>query len=186
MSNVNSFADFILSSNNGQPLTLAIPTTGHLQFKQGAGVAVLNIPNPLATIDSALGFPGRAAQAIPITVRAAGTIQLGRGVQSQIDINQGTGLSPAIASTGLQISPLGAGLYLDNWLIEIEGMWDAASLNFRGNVSGWFGATSISSSTLVGSQPATLAALQFNVAVTVLNTNASNQFTLNEFSAELT
>jgi len=65
-------------------------------------------------------------------------------------------------------------------------MWDAVSLNLRGIAYGWAGATAVAQVTLVGSAPATLAALQFNVGVTVNNTNASNAFTLTEFSAELT
>jgi hypothetical protein len=185
MSNLNSVADVIIHQNNSQPITLSVPAQAHTQFLLGANAALLSIPNPMATVDSALAFPGRSATAVPILIKAAGTMQLGRGVVYQIDINQGTGLTPAIATTGPQTSPLGAGLYNDNWSLTIEGMWDATSLNFRGIFYGWCGLGSVAQATLVGSAPAALANLQFNVAVTILNANASNAFTLNEFSASL-
>lgn len=186
MPNVNTGFDVIYQQNNGQPIVLSVPTTGHQQFKLGAGAVVGTFPNPVALIESGVHFPSRALSAIPFVVTIGGIISVGRGVGFQIDLNQGTGLTPAIASTGLITAPLGAGLYTDNFLLEIEGMWDPTSLNLRGIQYGWSGATQIAQSALVASAPANLAALQFNVAVTVLNTNAANQFTLTEFSGDLT
>lgn len=185
MSNTNSFSDVIYQQNNGQPIVLSVPKQGHTQFMLGASPAILTVPNPMALIPSSVAFPGRAAQTLPLVIKAAGTFSLGRGVSYQLDINQGTGLTPAIASSGLQITPLGAGLYLDNWFIQITAMWDSASLNLRGYVEGWVGNISISQATLVNSAPATLAALQFNIAATVTSANPSNSFTLNEFSGDL-
>jgi len=181
----NTGFDVIYQQNNGQPIVLSFPAQGHQQFKLGAGVAVGTFPNPVSLIESGGHFPGRAASAIPFIVKAGGLITAGRGVQVQIDVNQGTGLTPSIASTGSFTTPLGAGLYQDNWVIEIEGMWDPTSLNLRGIQYGWIGGTQISQAALVGSAPANLAALQFNVAATVVNANASNSFTLTEFSGDL-
>lgn len=186
MSNFNSVADVILHQNQGNPLVLSIPTTGHQQVQLGAGPAILTLPNPLALVDTPGTFPGRAASAIPFILRVAGLLQFGRGVEYQIDINQSTSLSPSIASTGLVTAPLGTGLYQDNFLIECECIWDPISTNLRGIQYGWFGSNQITqSSILSGIQPASLAALQFNIGLTILNTNASNQITINEFSAEL-
>lgn len=185
MSTVNTFADVILHQNNGQPIVLPFLTTGHQAFQIGLAPAVLTFPAAMIPINTNVGYPGRAPSAISVTMIAAGTMTLGRGVTYQVDINQGLNLTPAIASTGAIISPTGAGLYNDNWYLEIDGMWDSTSLNFRGVYYGWAGGTSISQTALVLSSPATLAALQFNVGVTVTNLNAANTFSLTEFSVDL-
>ena len=193
MSNPLSIADVILKANGGQPITLGFPSiVGHFPFSignpiadtPGVAAAVLTIPNPMQTIDAAVEFPSRSANALPFILRTAGTATLGRGVEYQIDINLGTGITPAIATTGLQTTPLGSGLYNDNWLLEVQGMWDPTSLNLRGIQYGWAGGTAVAQSAIVGSAPAALANLQFTCAVTLLNSNASNTFTLTDFSAE--
>ena len=167
MSDVNTVSDVIFRQNNSQPIVLTLATQGHFQFLLGAGPAVATVPNPMALIDSGVAFPGRSAQALPLLIRAAGLISSNaRGQVVQIDINQGTGLSPAIATTGLQTIPTGAGTYTDNWLMEIEGLWDATSQNLRGIVYGYFGPNNIAQATIVNSAPAALANLQFNVGVT--------------------
>jgi hypothetical protein len=191
MSNFSSFVDVINQQNLGQPLTYSTAgSSAHVVMPLAAGTpngganAVLNVPNPMALAESANAtFPGRAASARPFIVRAAGTISLGGGVQYQIDINLGTGLGTAIASTGLQ--KLGAANLSDNWLIEIEAMWDPQSTNLRGFFYGWYGATSIAQNGLLAQPaPASLASLQFNVGVTFLQ-NSFNTITVNEFSAEV-
>jgi hypothetical protein len=185
MSNRNTVADVILHSNNGQPLVLSATTPGHFQVQLGAGAAVLNIPNPLAAIDENGLFPGRAATSISFIVRLAGLIQMGQNARFQIDLNQGTTLSPAIASTGLITSPTEtSGPYQDNFLIEAVCLWDPTSTNLRGIFYGWIGGTAIAQTALVLSSPASVAALQFNVGFTVINANPSNQLTVTDFSAD--
>jgi hypothetical protein len=183
MSNFNTFADVILHQNNGAPLVLNFPSTGHTAFALGAGTAVLNVPNPLSLIDSGGHFPGRAATAIPFILRAAGLIQVGGGVKYQLDINQGTGVGPAIATSSLITA--GGGLVQDNFLIECEMVWDSVSTNLRGIQYGWVGNTAIAQAVTSAVTVTSLAALQFTVAATVQNINAANTFTLTEFSAEL-
>lgn len=184
MSNLNTVADAIVKQNNGQPIVFATTTQIHASVSIGGAAVVITLPNPLATVDTGLPFPNRSAAGLPFIARIAGTLQLGRGVGFQIDLNQGTGLTPAIASTGLITSPLGAGLYLDNFLLEVEGLWDPTSLNLRGIQYGWVGATQIAQSALVLSSPAALANLQFNVGITIVNPNPSNQVTITAFDAE--
>src|SRR5215831_2319644 len=175
MSNVNTIADAIIQNGQVTPVTLALTTQAHTQFKYSNGATVLlTVPNPEYPIDTAIPFPPRSLDAIPFIIRAAGKIQLGRGVVWQIDINQGSGLTPAIVTTGAQTSPLGAGLYQDNFLIEAECMWDSSSTNLRGIQYGWAGNNSIAQSQIVLSSPANLAALQFNVAASVQNANPGN------------
>lgn len=186
MSNFNTVADVILHQNNGQPIVTPFNgTVGHQQVLLGAGAAILTLPNPLAAVDTPGTFPGRAAVAIPFIVRAAGLITAPGSGQFQIDINLGTGLSPAIASTGLvRLQPVLTSVN-DNWLIEVEGMWDPTSTNVRGIVYGWIGALNISQTVLNTNTAASLAALQFNVGITFLNANPSNSLTVTEFSGEL-
>lgn len=183
MGNFNSTVDVIQRQNGGNPIVLAFPTTvGHQQFGYGIGnPAIASIPNPLFSVDGDKTFPGRSAQGYPFVVKAAGTWTLAAGVRYQIDINQGTGLAPAIASTGLIIN---ATTTSDNWLLEFIGMWDAVSTNLRGVFYGWSGGVNIAQAPLVLSSPASLAALQFNVAATVLGPNPTNSFSLTEFSAD--
>jgi hypothetical protein len=184
MSNLNTVADVILRQNNGQPIVFAVTTDVHASFSISGATAVLSLPNPLAAADAPLGLTSRAATGIPFLIRVAGELQLGRGVGYQIDLNQGTGLTPAIASTGLQTAPLGAGLYLDNFFLEVEALWDPNPLNLRGIQYGWVGATAIAQSAIVGSSPAALANLQFNIGVTIINPNPGNQVTITAFDAE--
>jgi len=181
MSNVNSVADVILQQNNGQPITLASTKTIHQSFQLGSSAALLTLPNPLALVDAAQPFPGRAAQAIPFLIRAAGTV-IG-GEQFQIDIVQGTGLTPVVATTGLDTQ----GRVNDNWYLEASCMWDSASLFLRGMYRGWVGNVTFGWLPLAGTpiSPANLASLQFNVAVTIASANANASFSLTEFSAEL-
>lgn len=182
MSNFNSTVDVIYQQNGGNPIVLAFPTTvGHRQFQIGAGAAVATVPNPLVAIDADKTFPGRAAVALPLTIKAAGTWTLAAGVRYQIDINQGVGLSPAISSTGLIVNPTTGN---DNWLLEVYALWDPASTNLRGIQYGWSGNTTVAQAGIVLSSPASLAALQFNVGVTVLGPNPTNSFSLTEFSVD--
>jgi hypothetical protein len=185
MSNVNTVQDAIILQGRANPVTLAFTTAGHVPFGGSASPLVLSIPNPAVLAISGDTFPGRALDGVPFLISAGGKMTLGRGVEYQIDVNQGTGLTPSIASTGAQTSPLGAGLYNDNWYLECECMWDSASLNLRGIYYGWAGSTQIAQAPLVTSAPANLAALQFNVAVTVVNANPANVFTLTEFAVEI-
>jgi hypothetical protein len=181
MSNPNSIADVILRQNNNVPLTIASAGTLHQSFNLANGTqALCTIPNPMALIDSAELFPPRAASALPFLVRAGGTVV--GGERYQIDIVQGTGLVNVVASTGLAIN----GLTADNWLIEMECQWDPTSLYLRGIYYGWAGNQGINQTSLVSSvQPANLAALQFNVALTLANANVNAAVFVTEFSAEL-
>lgn len=183
MPNVNTITDVVYSQNNGQPIVLPFPTTGHAAFSLGAGVALASIANPMALVEANKTFPNRSAQALPFVIRACGTMSLGGQVRYQIDINQGTGLTPAIISTGLITG--GAGPYNDNWLLEAECLWDATSTQLRGIYYGFAGPNSVAQSAIVSSTPAALANLQFNCAVTVTNANAANTFSLTSFTIEL-
>lgn len=192
MSNVNTTADVIRRQNNSQPIILTLATQGHFAFSLNGQPAVANVPNPLALVDSGSPSPvgNASAVGVPLTVGAFGTISsTARGQQVQIDVNQGnglSGLSPAIASTGLQSIPNGAGAFNDNWGIIIEGLWDSTSLNFRGIYYGWFGTSQIAQASLVLSTPAALANLQFNVAVTWPGpTVGTTSLSLTEFSVDL-
>lgn len=189
MSNLNTVQDAIIIHGVTTPVTLAFPTAGHAAFGSVVGGVVsplvLSIPNPMYPIISADAFPSRAADSVPFLISAGGRVTLGRGVEWQVDVCQGTGLTPAIASTGAQTSPLGAGLYNDNWYIECECMWDSVSGNLRGIYYGWAGGSQIAQAALVASTPANLAALQFNVGVIVVNANPSNVLTLTEFAVEI-
>ncbi len=180
MSNSNTIADVILRQNNGVPLTIASASTLHQSFNLSNGSqALLNITNPMTMIDSCEMFPGRSANALPFILRAAGTVV--GGERYQIDIVQGTGLVNVIASTGLAIN----GLTADNWLLEAECQWDPTSLFLRGIYYGWTGNQGINQASLVtANQPANLAALQFNVALTLSNANVNAAFFVSEFSAE--
>ena len=179
MSNANSVADVILQQNNGSPITLKSTTSLHQSFQLGGSAAVLSIPNPLACIDSQVLFPARSASAVSFIVRAAGTGG-GGGEPWQIDICQGTGLTPVLASTGKIVG------VADNWLLEVVCMWDPTSLYLRGLYYGWGGVTAIAGSSLIQAcQPANLAALQFNVAVTIFNGNPNSSFSLTDFSADM-
>jgi hypothetical protein len=181
MSNANSFADVILLQNQGKPLTLAATTTLHQSFQIGGAAAVLTVPNPMALIDTTDHFPGRSATGLSWIMRAAGLVT--GGEQYQIEINQGVGpLGSIIASTGLQAN----GRTADNWLLEAECMWDSTSLFLRGIFWGWAGPNQVSQQALITvTQPANLAALQFNVSVLVASANPNALFTLTDFSADL-
>jgi hypothetical protein len=184
MSNINTVADAILKQNNGQPIVFASATQIQSNLAVGGATVSITLPNPLATVDTGVAFPNRAASGIPFLVRLAGTLQLGRGVGYQIDITQGTGLTPAVMTTGLQTSPLGAGLYNDNFFLESQCMWDPNSLNLRGIMYGWVGATAIAQAAIVASAPAALANLVFSVGILFVNANPSNQVTITAFDAE--
>lgn len=186
MPQLNTVFDVIQRQNNGQPISLNFPTTGHQQFLLGSAAVVGTIPNPIALVDNGESFLNLSATAIPFTVTAAGTFQLGGQVEFQIDLNLGTGLTPVLASTGLQTA--GAGPFNDNWLIEIKGLWDATSLKVRGTYSGWAANNTFSgvlNGGSAGNTAAALANLQFTPAVTCLNANSINTFTLTEFSGNL-
>lgn len=184
MASLNTVFDVIRRQNGGNPIVLNFPTTGHQAFQIGSAVAVGTFTNPAAFIDEPLGFPIGSVSAVPFAVAVGGTFSLGGQVQFQLDLNMGTGLASTLASTGKITA--GAGPFTDNWLIEIEGMWDPISTNVRGIYYGWVGGTQIAQAPLNGPYTAaSLAALQFNVAATVLNANSINTFTLTEFSGDL-
>lgn len=180
MANANSFADVINRQNSGQPITISSSTTLHQSFLLSGSPAVLTVPNPMASIDAGEFFPGLAASAKPFILRAAG-YSIG-GEKFQVDIvNSATALTPVIASTGLYNN----GLTADNWLLEVECMWDPTSLNLRGIYYGWAGTSAITQASLLGAPaPASLAALQFNVAVTIATANANAQIVMTEFAGE--
>jgi hypothetical protein len=185
MSNGNTISDAILQQNNGQPFTIAAAGTLHQAFgfnKAGVLTPVqVTIPNPMSLIDSSELFPGRSAAALPFIIRAAGLVT--GGEQYTIDINLGVGtLNQQIATTGLALN----GRTADNWLLEVECMWDPTSLFLRGIYYGWAGSAGINQASLATvQQPANLAALTFNCAVTIAQANANALFSLTEFSAEL-
>jgi len=180
MSNANTVSDAILQQNNGAPITMAASTTLHKSFSIGSAPVNITLPNPLACIDSQVLFPSRNASGISFLIRAAGYVT--GGERYQIDINQGTGLTPTIATTGLALN----GLAADNWFLEVVAMWDPTSLFLRGIFFGWTGSQQIVQSALTSNvQPANLAALTFNCAVTIANANANALFTLTDFSADM-
>lgn len=181
MSNRNTIADVILQQNNGQPLTLAATTTLHSLFPLANGSAAqLTLPNPFAAIDASAPFPSRSAQAIPFTLRVGGTVV--GGEKFQVDLVLGTGvISPVIASTGLAAG----GLTNDNWLLQIEAMWDSASTFLRGIYWGWIGGNQVAQASLIGSPKATsLSALVFGAALTIATANANASVSVTEFSAD--
>lgn len=189
MANRSTVADVIRQQASGQPLLLALATQGHFAFQLNGANAVLSVPNPLAPSNDGGPSPvfNAAAQGVPLTLAACGLISsTARGQQFQIDINLGTGLAPAVASTGLVSVPLGAGAYQDNWGIIVEGMWDSTSKNFRGIYYGWVGATAIAQASLNGAPaPSSLSGLQFTCSVLYPGaTVGTTSFSLTEFSAD--
>ena len=185
MSNFNTVADVILHQNNGNPITLAFPgNVGHQQILLGAGPAVLSVPNPMSAINWTGEYVGRAASIIPFSIAAAGTITAPGAGALQIDINLGTALAPAIASTGIvRLSP--SSEQADNWLLAMECLWDPTSTNVRGVFYGWVGNVNIAQQVLLTNTATGLTNLQFNVGITFLNANPLNSITLTEFSADL-
>jgi hypothetical protein len=180
MSNASTVTDAILQQNNGQPITLAATTSLHQSFQLKGGTVNITVPNPMACIDSQVLFPSRSAAGLTFVVRAAGLVT--GGERYQIDINQGTGLTNTIASTGLALN----GLTADNWALFAVCLWDPISLNLRGIYYGWSGNQQVAQAALVTStQPANLAALTFNCAVTIANSNPNALFTLTDFSCDL-
>src|SRR5579859_1829368 len=180
MSNASTVVDAILQQNNGSPITLAATTALHQSFALGGSTVNITLPNPLACIDSQVLFPSRSAAGLSFLIRAAGLVT--GGERYQIDINQGTGLTNTIATTGLAIN----GLTADNWFLEAVCLWDPTSLRLRGIYYGWTGNQQVAQASLVSSlQPANLAALTFNVAVTIANSNPNSLFTLTDFSADM-
>lgn len=189
MPNLNTIADAIQVANAGNPVTLANPI-GHLPFAVGGGTVVLSIPNPMALIEgSPSEFAGRSAQGLPLVIRASGLYTYAPFGTFRIDVNQGTAVAPAIATTGLiTAGASAAGLTSDNWSFKIDLMWDALSTNLRGVYSGWIGSTLIDLTALDGGSlvtVASLAALQFTVAVTGFSSNPGNLFTLTQFDASV-
>jgi len=185
MSNFNTVADLILRQNNGQPIvTPFVSTVGHQQVQLGASAAVLTLPNPLAATDTTGVFQGRAASALPFYIRAAGLITAPGSSAFQIDINLGTALAPVLFSTGVQrLQPVLTSTN-DNWALKIEGMWDPTSTFVRGIGYGWVGSLQIAQAALVNNTAASVAALQFNIGITFLNSNPTNSLTVTEFSAD--
>ena len=185
MSNFNTVSDVILRQNNGQPIVTSFPgTVGHQQVMLGASAAVLSLPNPLAAIDTTGVFQGRAATAIPFRLRAAGLITAPGSSAFQIDVNLGTGLAPTLFSTGIsRLQPVLTSTN-DNWELEIEAMWDPTSTFVRGIGYGWVGSLAVAQTALLNNTAANLASLQFNIGITFLNANPTNQLTLTEFSAD--
>lgn len=180
MSNASTVADAILQQNNGAPITLAATTALHKSFAIGGTTVNITLPNPLVCIDSQVLFPSRSAAGLSFVLRATGLVT--GGERYQIDINQGTGLTGTIASTGLALN----GLTADNWALFAVCMWDPTSLFLRGIYYGWTGNQQVTQASLVSIvQPANLAALTFNCAVTIANPNANALFTLTDFSADL-
>lgn len=179
MSSILTCSDLILQ-NNGQPLTLSGSTTFHKSFGNGGVAGQVTVPNPMVSINAPELFPGRAANGLAFGIRAVGLVTGGQ--KYQIDINLGTGLNQTIASTGLSTN----GLTADNWFIETECVWDPTSLFLRGIYWGWAGPIALTQATLVtANQPANLAALTFNVAVTCATANPNAVFTLTDFSADI-
>lgn len=190
MATLVTVADVIRQQNAGQPILLALANQGHFGFQINGANAVLSAPNPLAPSNAGSNSPvsNAGAQAVPLLITAAGLVNsTARGQQFQIDINFGTTLAPAIASTGLISIPLGAGAYQDNWGLQVEGMWDATSQNFRGIYYGWVGASQVAQAPVNGSPKASaLSGLQFTCAATLPGpTIDTTSFTLTEFSLDI-
>ena len=180
MSNQNSIADVINRQNNGQPIVITSAGTLHQSFQLGQSAALLTIPNPMSPINNAGLFPNLAPQARPFIIRAAGTV-LG-GEKYQIDIVQGSGLTPVLASTGLATN----GLTADNFFLEAKCMWDAQSQLLRCIYSGYVGSALVALASAAASiSLATFASLQFNVALTLASANANASVALTDFSADL-
>lgn len=179
MANANSFADVILRQNNGQPLIINATTTIHQSFLLNGVAALLNVPNPMVSINAGEFYPNLSADGRPFILRAGGKV-LG-GEKYQIDIVQGTGLTPIVATTGLATN----GLAADNFLLEAECMWDSQSQNLRCIYYGFVGNQAVNQAGVVSSiQVASLANLQFNVALTIPTANATASVQLTEFSGE--
>lgn len=182
MSNVNTIVDAIIKEGQTTNYTVALATAGHVQFTNaGGGVISIAIPNPQYPSNTNVPYPGESIDSIPFVIRAAGIVTLGRGVQWQIDINQGSSISPAIATTGAQTSPTGAGLYSSNFFIEAECLWDSTSQKLRGIYYGFAGENQVAQAPIVPEAPSALSSLVFNVGVTFVNANPGNQATLTTF-----
>ena len=180
MANMNTIADVINRQNNGQPLIISATTTIHQSFLLNGSVALLNINNPMAAIDSGLKFPNFSPDGRPFKIRVAGKVT--GGEKYQIDIVQGTGLTGVVATTGLSTN----GQANDNWFLEAECMWDSTSQFLRGFYYGYAGALAVAQVTLPSSITVTAASsLQFNCAVTIPTANANAQITLTEFAADI-
>jgi hypothetical protein len=180
MSNPNTISDAIMQQNNGAPIVLAATSTLHKSFSLGGAAVVISVPNPMAGIDSSTNFPGRSAGGTSFLIRAVG--QVTGGEPYTIDINQGTGLTPTIASTGNAAN----GRTADNWSLEVLCSWDPTSLFLRGIFYGWAGPNQVANQSLLAVvSPANLAALVFNCAVTISSANANASFTLSDFSIDL-
>ena len=185
MANFNSVAVVIYEQNQDNPIVLSFGSAvGHRPVLIGTGVAVLTLPNPLAPADWNGTFLNRAASALPFTVRIGGTVAAPGAGSVQIDLVLGnSGLAPACATTGaVRIQP--SSQQNDNWLIEIEALWDPTSTNVRGIQYGWFSNTAIAQSALITNTAANLASLQFSIGVTMLNANAANAVTVTVFDGE--
>jgi hypothetical protein len=181
MANRNTIADVINRQNNGQPLVITSTTTLHQSFNLANGSqAVLSIPSTMAPIDGPAPFPNLTAQGRPFVIKFAGTV-LG-GEKIQVDLVQGLGLVNVVSSTGLYTN----GLTADNFLIEFTGLWDAQSTLLRGFYEGFVGNISVGNLAIPGIiQPANLAALQFNLALTINTSNVNASVAITEFSADL-
>ena len=183
MANPNTIADVINRSNGGVPLTLVATTTLHAAFPLANGsAAVLNIPNPMQTIDEPQQFPNFAPDGRPFLVRLAGRIT--GGEKYQVDLVLGNNvITPVVASTGLSPN----GLTADNWLIEAEMMYDSISGFLRGIQYGWAGPVAVATTIL--SQPAGLTGLslplQFTAALTIQTANANASVFVTVFEAEI-
>ena len=186
MSNLNTVADAVLNQNNGQPYIIASTTTLHRAFGATAaaggvtGAAILTVPNPMALAVSGANFPGRAATSLPFAVRCAGLVAGGQ--RFAIDINLGLALTQTIASTGT----INLGDANDSWFLEALCFWDPNSLFLRGVFYGWAGNINVAQTPLASQQsPAALANLQFNCAVTIINSNVNASFSLTDWSIDL-
>lgn len=180
MSNGNTIADVINRQNNGQPLIIASANTVHQSFLLNGVAALCTIPNPMAMIDGGEFFPNFSPDGRPFLVRVAGKVTGGQ--KYQIDIVQGTGLTPVLATSGVATN----GLTADNFLMEAECMWDSTSQNLRCFYYGFVGNQSINQAGVVSSiQVTTVASLQFNCALTIPTANANAVVSLTEFSAEI-
>lgn len=180
MANQNAIADVINRQNNGQPLVISSVSTVHQSFLLNGSAALLTIPNPMVAIDAVVQFPNFSPDGRPFLIRLGGKV-LG-GERYQIDLVQGTGLTPVLASTGLSIN----GLVADNFLLEVECLWDSQSQNLRCISYGFAGPTVVAQASAATSiQVATAAGLQFNAALTIATANVNAVVQLTEFSAEV-
>lgn len=181
MANPNTIADVINRQNGGVPLVLASASTLHAAFLLANGsAAVLNIPNPMQTIDQPQEFPNFSPDGRPFLVRLAGKVT--GGEKYQVDLVLGNNvITPVVASTGLATN----GLTADNWLIETELMFDSTSGYLRGIQYGWAGLQAISQSVLSTPQTGVTLPLQFTAALTLATANVNASVSVTEFSAEL-